>query len=135
MPQSSDGEEDGVKVLIKAIQDAGMQVGISIKPDTPAEAIYEYLDDLDLILCMTVVPGFSGQKFMPQVMPKVQLLRSKCPTMNIQVDGGLSPSTVDHATQAGANVIVAASAIFGSNDRAGVIQSLRTSIDKYGHGK
>lgn len=131
----SEMPSDGVKVLIQAIKDAGMQVGISIKPATPAEAIYDYLEDIDLILCMTVVPGFSGQKFMPEVMHKVQSLRYKCPKMNIQVDGGLSPSTVDQATQAGANVIVAASAIFGSDDQAGVIQSLRQSIEKYGHGK
>eukprot|EP00560_Eucampia_antarctica_P005126 CAMPEP_0197840842 /NCGR_PEP_ID=MMETSP1437-20131217/45837_1 /TAXON_ID=49252 ORGANISM="Eucampia antarctica, Strain CCMP1452" /NCGR_SAMPLE_ID=MMETSP1437 /ASSEMBLY_ACC=CAM_ASM_001096 /LENGTH=234 /DNA_ID=CAMNT_0043450509 /DNA_START=79 /DNA_END=783 /DNA_ORIENTATION=- len=127
--------EGGVHALIKAIRDSGMQVGICMKPDTPADAIYDYMEHVDLILVMTVVPGFSGQKFMSTVMPKVKLLRSKYPKVNIQVDGGLSPTTVDHATQAGANVIVAASAIFGSNDRASVIQSLRTSIEKYGHGQ
>ena len=128
-------KDGGIQTLIQAIKDAGMQVGISLKPKTPVSSILEYVKDIDLILIMTVEPGFSGQKFMGDMMPKVAELRKACPKMNIQVDGGLSPTTVDHATQAGANVIVAASAIFGSNDRSGVITSLRNSVEKYGHGK
>jgi ribulose-phosphate 3-epimerase len=115
--------------LIQMVRDAGMDVGLVIKPGTPVEALYPYVDKIDLVLIMTVEPGFSGQKFMPDMMPKVAALRERYPKLNIQVDGGLSPSTVDAAAQAGANVIVAASAIFGSDDRKGVIDTLRAGVD------
>lgn len=78
----------------------------------------------------TVEPGFSGQSFKADQMPKVKALREKYPTLNIQVDGGLAPSTIDAATEAGANVIVAASAIFGAEDRKAVIDVLRASVAK-----
>lgn len=121
----------GPMELINAIKSAGMQVGISIKPNTPPDVLFEILDKetIDLILVMTVEPGFSGQSFKSEMMPKVETLRKRYPSMNIQVDGGLSPKTVDQATQAGANVIVAASAIFGSNDRGGVIKILKESVE------
>lgn len=123
-------EEGGAQALIDSIKNAGMKVAIALKPGTGAEAIDPYADQLDMVLVMTVEPGFSGQSFMGAMMPKVETLRKKYPNMDIQVDGGLSPKTVDAATAAGANVIVAASAIFGSNDRKGVIDALRASIDK-----
>eukprot|EP00565_Helicotheca_tamesis_P009191 CAMPEP_0185729918 /NCGR_PEP_ID=MMETSP1171-20130828/7754_1 /TAXON_ID=374046 /ORGANISM="Helicotheca tamensis, Strain CCMP826" /LENGTH=230 /DNA_ID=CAMNT_0028398861 /DNA_START=27 /DNA_END=719 /DNA_ORIENTATION=+ len=131
----SDMPEGGLKSLIAATKEKGMKVGLTVKPKTPVEQIFEYADDIDLVLIMTVEPGFSGQKFMADMMPKVELLRQKYPKLDIQVDGGLSPSTVDEATKAGANVIVAASAIFGSEDRAGVIKTLRQSVEKHGNGK
>jgi ribulose-phosphate 3-epimerase len=108
-----------------------MNVGIVVKPNTPIESIFEYVNDIDMVLIMTVEPGFSGQKFMGDMMPKVKVLREKFPKLNIQVDGGLSPATVDAAASVGANVIVAASAIFGSDDRQGVINSLREGVEKY----
>ena len=126
----SDMPEGGPKALIQMIRDAGMKVGIVVKPKTPIEEVFPYLDEIDHVLIMTVEPGFSGQKFMADMMPKVKTLREKAPSMNIQVDGGLSPSTIDPAAEAGANVIVAASAIFGSDDRKGVIDSLRAGVDK-----
>ena len=122
--------EGGAKALIKSIKDSGMQAAIALKPGTGADAIAEYADDLDMILVMTVEPGFSGQSFMANQMDKVKTIRERYPNMNIQVDGGLSPTTVDNATAAGANVIVAASAIFGSDDQKGVIDSLRASVEK-----
>ena len=93
----------GPMELINAIKSAGMKVGISIKPNTPADALFEILDKepIDLILVMTVEPGFSGQSFKSEMMPKVETLRKRYPSINIQVDGGLSPKTVDQATQAG----------------------------------
>ncbi len=126
----SDMPEGGASALITSIKDAGMKAAIALKPDTPASAVDEYADRLDMILVMTVVPGFSGQSFMEEMMPKVKAIREKYPDMDVQVDGGLSPKTVDKATAAGANVIVAASAIFGSDDRQGVINTLRASIDR-----
>lgn len=127
----SDLPEGGPKAMIKMIREAGMNVGMVIKPKTPVESIFEYVADLDLVLIMTVEPGFSGQKFMPEMMPKVKALRKNFPNLNIQVDGGLSPSTIDDAASVGANVIVAASAIFGSDDRQGVIDTLRAGVEKY----
>jgi ribulose-phosphate 3-epimerase len=127
----SEMPEGGVAAMIKMIRDSGMKVGMVLKPITPVEELYPYLADLDLVLIMTVNPGFSGQKFMPEMMSKVKSLRSKCPNLNIQVDGGISPLTIDTAAEAGANVIVAASAIFGSDDRQGVINTLRAGVKKY----
>jgi ribulose-phosphate 3-epimerase len=124
----------GVPAMIQIIRNANMKVGIVIKPATPVETLFPYANDVDLVLIMTVEPGFSGQAFMVDMMPKVQMLREKFPTLNIQVDGGLSPSTIDDAAKAGANVIVAASAIFGADDRQAVIQSLRSSVEKHSKG-
>jgi len=120
----------GVTALINAIKAHGMKVGITLKPSTPLSEILPYVSQVDLVLVMTVEPGFSGQSFMPDMMEKVRDLRQEFPTLNISVDGGLSPSTVDAAAIAGANVIVSASAIFGSKDRGGVIKVLRQSVDK-----
>jgi ribulose-phosphate 3-epimerase len=126
----SDMPEGGPSALIQMIRNAGMQVGIVVKPQTPIDLVFPYLSHVDMILIMTVEPGFSGQQFMPDIMSKVKALRQKVPHLNIQVDGGLSPTTIDAAAEAGANVIVAASAIFGSQDRQGVIQALRDGVDK-----
>lgn len=79
---------------------------------------------------MTVEPGFGGQKFMAEMMPKVQALRERYPELNIEVDGGLSEKTVGTAADAGANVIVAGSAIFGAKDPGEVIAKLREAVEK-----
>lgn len=85
-----------------------------------------------MVLVMTVEPGFGGQKFMASELPKVQALRQRYPDLNIEVDGGLGPSTVDQAADAGANVIVAGSAVFGAKDPAAVISLLREAVAKKG---
>ena len=87
-------------------------------------------DDQQMVLVMTVEPGFGGQKIMPDMMPKVEALRKRYPDLNIEVDGGLSEKTIDTAAEAGANVIVAGSAVFGAQDPADVIQKLRDAVDK-----
>lgn len=81
-----------------------------------------------MVLIMTVEPGFGGQKFMASELPKVQELRKKYPDLNIEVDGGLGPATIDQAADAGANVIVAGSAVFGAKDPSEVISVLRKSV-------
>jgi ribulose-phosphate 3-epimerase len=83
-----------------------------------------------MALVMTVEPGFGGQKFMASELPKVQALRERYPDLNIEVDGGLGPGTIDQAADAGANVIVAGSAVFSAKDPAEVISLLRDAVDK-----
>lgn len=111
-----------------------MKVGMTLKPKTPVDVLFPFLDDIDMVMIMTVEPGFSGQKFMADQMPKIKAIRDRCPLLDIQVDGGVAPATVDLTTKAGANVIVAASAIWGSDDRAGVIKILRDSVLTHGKG-
>ena len=83
-----------------------------------------------MVLIMTVHPGFGGQKFMASELPKVKALREQYPELNIEVDGGLSETTIDQAAAAGANVIVAGSAVFGAKDPADVIGKLREAVDQ-----
>lgn len=83
-----------------------------------------------MVLVMTVHPGFGGQKFMASELPKVQALRKKYPELNIEVDGGLGAGTIDQAADAGANVIVAGSAVFGAKDPSEVISMMRKSVDE-----
>ena len=83
-----------------------------------------------MVLIMTVEPGFGGQKFMASEMPKVKALRERYPELNIEVDGGLGEGTIDQAAEAGANVIVAGSAVFGAKDPADVISKLRAAVEK-----
>ncbi|KAG6553824.1 hypothetical protein Mapa_004741 [Marchantia paleacea] len=125
--------KDSWPELIKSIKSSGMQAGVAIKPATPIEDIFPLVegeDSVDMVLVMTVEPGFGGQSFMPDMMPKVKELRRRYPNLDIQVDGGLAPSTIDQAAAAGANVIVAGSAVFGAKDPAGVIKVLRNSIER-----
>lgn len=129
MPIDSHGG-DGISKLIKEIKAHGMKVGISVKPSTPISSILPYIPDVDLVLVMTVEPGFSGQSFMGDMMHKVKQIRTLFPTLNIAVDGGLSPATVNAAAEVGANVIVSASAIFGSSNPGSVIKELRTSVER-----
>ena len=114
---------------IAKIRAGGCEAGLSVKPGTPAEAVFPYLDALDMVLVMTVEPGFGGQSFMPDMMEKLRLLRAECRRRglapDLQVDGGIGAKTVETAAAAGANVFVAGSAVFGAADPAAVIADLR----------
>ncbi|TMW68481.1 hypothetical protein Poli38472_005949 [Pythium oligandrum] len=121
--------------LIQQIRDAGMKVGIAIKPGTDVTQVFPYVDKVDMVLVMTVEPGFGGQKFMEDMMPKVSTLREKYPTLDIEVDGGLGPSTIDAAAKAGANMIVAGSSVFRAENPAQAILVMRNSVEKHGNGK
>ncbi|CAE7193947.1 unnamed protein product [Symbiodinium sp. KB8] len=116
--------------LAKRIRELGIRAGIAVKPKTPVESVLPLLEHFDMVLIMTVEPGFGGQKFMADMMDKVRAVRAAAPTMDVQVDGGLSPATVDVAAEAGANVIVAGTAVFGAEDRAAAIAALRESVAK-----
>jgi ribulose-phosphate 3-epimerase len=117
--------------LIKQIREAGMKVGIAIKPKTFVESLFHYGDDIDNFLIMTVEPGFGGQKFMSDMMPKVAALRAKFPNANIQVDGGVDLETIEQCARAGANVFVSGSGIFKSKDPAATIAKMRDIANKY----
>ena len=105
-----------VEETISIIREAGAKVGISIKPDTPIEAVLPYLDKIDMVLVMTVEPGFGGQKYMDKCTAKIQNLRKEITkrdlTVDIQVDGGITIDNVHVVLEAGANVVVAGSAVF-----------------------
>ncbi|MCL4137289.1 UNVERIFIED_CONTAM: hypothetical protein GTU68_015933 [Idotea baltica] len=88
-----------VKTLSRKIKEAGMKVGIGLKPGTPVSDLGPYVDLADMILIMTVEPGFGGQKFMEDMMPKVKFLREKYPELDIEVDGGVSPATIKACAQ------------------------------------
>jgi len=117
--------------LCKQVRDAGMYVGIAIRPATPVETLFPYLEKglLDMVLILTVIPGFGGQKYMQDAAQKCRVLRDKYPELQIEVDGGLDPSTVSHAASMGANVIVAGTAIFGAPDAGVAIKQLREAVD------
>ena len=110
---------------IDKIHALGCKAALSIKPGTPAEAVYPYLDKLDMVLVMTVEPGFGGQSFMEDMMPKVSAIREKAPNILIQVDGGINDKTAKIAVEAGADVLVAGSAVFKAENAAEIIAKLR----------
>lgn len=114
------------KTLIKRIKAANVKAAIAIKPKTPVEQIKDILGELDMILIMSVEPGFGGQKFMPEVLDKVRQLRKMpdCPKW-IEIDGGINMDTVGQAVEAGVNILVAGSAIFAADDPVGRVGELR----------
>ncbi|EME50010.1 hypothetical protein DOTSEDRAFT_68760 [Dothistroma septosporum NZE10] len=135
-PEEHSEGKTSPKEMIKYIHEQGMRAGIAIKPKTEVDVLYEILDNPnkeevpDMALVMTVEPGFGGQKFMHDMMPKVEALRKRYPNLNIEVDGGLSEKTIDTAADAGANVIVAGSAVFGARDPSHVIEALRQAVEQ-----
>ena len=113
---------ENTKAAIEKIRALGVKPGIVVKPKTPAEDIAEFLPMVDLVLVMTVEPGFGGQKFMADMMPKVKQLRTMLdevnPSCHLEVDGGVDLKTGVTCKENGANVLVAGSAFFGAADRA-----------------
>ncbi len=120
---------ENVKKTLFDIKSAGKKAGLSIKPKTPAKALAPYLPMLDLALVMTVEPGFGGQKFMTEMLPKLTELRRMINlgghACELEVDGGINPETAGLCIAAGADVIVAGSDIFNASDRAARIRELR----------
>lgn len=114
---------------IEIIKSRGKRAAISVKPNTPIEAIYPYLDRCDMILVMTVEPGYGGQALIPECLEKVRKLRAEIDkrgiAVDIQVDGGINEGNAADAKAAGANVLVAGSAVFKHEDRKSAIDKLR----------
>lgn len=117
--------ESDIDKTIDKIISSGCKASLAVKPNTPIEEVYPYLDRLSMVLVMTVEPGFGGQSFMENTMPKIVKLREKCPDIDIQVDGGINSETVKIAGKAGANVFVAGSAVFRSESPAEAISLLK----------
>lgn len=115
--------DSSVPDTIRAIRDGGAKPALAIKPKTPVEAVYPYLDQVDMVLVMTVEPGFGGQSFMEPMMEKVRELKSR--GVYVEVDGGINLETAPVAKAAGVDVCVAGTSVFGAPDAAAAIRALR----------
>ena len=120
---------EDVARTVREIKALGVKVGLSIKPATPVEVVLPYLEGLDLVLVMSVEPGFGGQRFMPEAVPKIHSLREAIDARNyttkVQVDGGINPETAKLVRDAGVDVIVAGTSVFRSTDPAAALSQLR----------
>lgn len=122
--------ESDTMQTINVIRDSGAKTALAIKPATPAEAVFEYLPYLDMVLVMTVEPGFGGQSFMPECVEKVRLIREKITEtgldIDVQVDGGINSETAVIVKNAGANVLVSGSYLFKAEDMKDAAEKLRS---------
>ncbi|WP_322924722.1 ribulose-phosphate 3-epimerase [Paenibacillus campi] len=119
--------------VIHLIKEHGAKAGVALNPATPASVIREVLEDIDMVLVMTVNPGFGGQSFIPRTVHKIREIRQWAnetghTALHIEVDGGIAASTARQVVEAGADVLVAGSAVFGAPDRAAAIRSIRDSL-------
>jgi len=122
------GGEVDAAALIEQIHGLGMAAGMVVNPPTSPEGLQPFLDDLELVLVMSVNPGRSGQRFMPEVLGKARWLSGKLgPGTRLEMDGGLNPATAPQAVEAGVDVLVTASALFGATDRRAVIDALHAA--------
>lgn len=121
--------EENIRAAITLAKSLGKMTGVTLKPKTPVEAVLPFIRDIDLVLVMTVEPGFGGQKFMAEQLDKLRVLRQIIDREDLccqlEVDGGIDPDTAPLAIEAGATVLVAGSAVFCKADRAAAIQALR----------
>ena len=122
--------ESNIEQTIDKILSLGKKAALAIKPATPIDDVVKYLDKLSMVLVMTVEPGFGGQSFMESTMPKIEALRKINPDIDIEVDGGINADTVKIAAKAGANVFVAGSAVFKSENPAETIAVLKMSAQE-----
>lgn len=117
--------DSDVEKTVDKIISLGKKPALAIKPATPIDDVVKYLDKLSMVLVMTVEPGFGGQSFMESTMPKIEAIRKINPDIDIEVDGGINPETIKIASRAGANVFVAGSAVFKSEDPSQTIALLK----------
>lgn len=120
---------DKLDFIIGRLHEKGVRASVSVKPGTSVETVYPYLKNLDMVLIMTVEPGFGGQKLIESTLPKISALRQKCAdegvSLDIEVDGGITPENIEHVSKAGANVFVAGSAVFKAQDMRSAVSALR----------
>lgn len=117
--------EDDILETIEEIEKYGIKPSLSLKPGTPVEALFPYLDRLYMVLVMTVEPGFGGQKFMPDMMEKIKALRAKRPELVLEVDGGVNRETAAVCREAGVDVAVAGTGVFRAEDKTAEIRELQ----------
>lgn len=121
--------EEKLHDAIARIHAKGKRAGVVLKPKTPAETVLPFLNEVELVLVMTVEPGFGGQKFMPGALDKLKTLRAECDARGLspwlEVDGGVDAVTGPQCVAAGANLLVAGSAVFGKADMAGAVRGLK----------
>ncbi len=126
-------EPQDILAAIEEVRGRGKKCALAVKPRTPGTVLLPYISELDMALVMTVEPGFGGQSFMSAQLPKIRGLRALIEQMNpaceLEVDGGIDPATAPLAVDAGANVLVAGSAVFGRGDRAEAVRELRMAAD------
>ena len=119
---------------LRTLRGAGARAGLALNPATPVEGYADLLPEVDMLLLMTVEPGFGGQPFLDVVLPKVrrarELIKGRDAAVWLQVDGGVSPATVERCADAGADVFVAGSAVYGAEDAAKVVQELRALAEQ-----
>jgi ribulose-phosphate 3-epimerase len=114
-----------VKKIIKRVKEQGKKVALAINPPTPLSAIKNYLDDVDMVLIMTVNPGFSGQGFIPEVSSKIKELRQMKKDLDIEVDGGIKIENAKIVLEAGANILVSASGIYNFENKKEIIEKFK----------
>lgn len=119
-------DEETAYRIIERLHELEIKVGISIKPDTPVEEIMPYLDRIDMVLVMLVEPGWGGQKMMEECLEKVTIIREANPDIDIEVDGGINLENVQKVKDAGANVIVAGTAVFKASNKQDAIIKLKS---------
>lgn len=128
-------EVGGTLELIDHMRQLGLRVGLALNPDTPFDAVAPFLDSVDLLLVMSVFPGFGGQSFMPEVLDKIRTARREIERagfeVDLEVDGGIDASTISVASEAGANVFVAGSAIFSRPDPRAAAEHLRAAAGQF----
>jgi ribulose-phosphate 3-epimerase len=124
--------EPHLQRALQMIRSGGAKAGIAINPATPAEALSTAIELCDFVLVMTVNPGFGGQSFIEPVVPKIrhisQMIRERGLAVEIEVDGGIDPTTAPRVVAAGASILVAGSAVFGKPDRDAAMESIRTAV-------
>ncbi|GAB4341445.1 MAG: ribulose-phosphate 3-epimerase [Candidatus Abyssubacteria bacterium] len=119
---------------IYQIKESGVKVGVSLNPSTPVESLTYVKDDIDLVLVMSVNPGFGGQKFIPRSLEKIARVREVVnKKVDVQVDGGITPANAGKVVKAGANILVAGSSVFGAPNYADAIKALRGPVGDNGH--
>lgn len=132
------GRDSDPVAVARSLRDRGARAGLALKPGTVAEPFLELLPEFDMVLVMTVEPGFGGQSFMPETMPKLrtlsQAVRDSGLDVWLQVDGGINDDTIGIAAEAGATVFVAGSSVFGAENAGAQVDHLRELAAGHGHG-
>jgi ribulose-phosphate 3-epimerase len=124
-----EAEQEAVQSTLRLVRDLGKKVGLAVNPPTPVQHAFPYLGEIDLLLIMSVNPGFGGQKFMPEVLPKIGLAKSEMERLGIsvpvEIDGGINTETGEPAALAGADILAAGTSVFKAPDMKGAIEALR----------